>query len=304
MAVVFVWDNLFFIRKNMSKPYKRNGEVIDMSVFPEGMQRLAMGIEYNGELFRGFQSQTSGVPTVQQALEEALSSICDEKITLVCAGRTDMGVHATNQVIHFDTLAERPDRAWLRGANTQLTTGISIHWVKKVTPFFHSRFSAQARTYRYIIFNNPTPSALMDGLVTWDRRRLNLSAMQIGSQFLLGEHDFSAFRGADCQAKNPVRRIDKIEICRMGQFIVIEVMATAFLYHMVRNIVGVLTAVAAGDKPIEWVQEVLSSKDRRNGGVTAPAAGLYLVQVDYDADFDLPAQSKGPSIVSNLDLNS
>ncbi|MGH1486084.1 MAG: tRNA pseudouridine(38-40) synthase TruA [Cellvibrionaceae bacterium] len=284
----------------MLKPYKRNCEVSDISTFPEGMQRIAMGIEYNGRLFRGFQSQSSGVPTVQQSLEDSLTSICNESITLVCAGRTDMGVHATNQVIHFDTLADRPERAWLRGANTRLSTGISIRWAQAVAPAFHARFSAQSRVYRYIIYNVSTPSALMDGLVTWDRRRLDVSAMIDGSQYLIGEHNFNAFRGADCQAKNPVRRIDRINIKRCGDFIVIEVQATAFLYHMVRNIVGVLGAVAAGEKSSTWVKEVLDSQDRRCGGVTAPAAGLYLVRVEYDSKFNLPLRDKGPYILSGL----
>ena len=282
----------------MSKLYKRNCEVSASAAFPKGMHRIAMGIEYNGRLFHGFQSQASGVPTVQQSLEASLTSICDEPITLVCAGRTDRGVHATNQVIHFDTVANRPERAWLRGANTRLPTGVSIRWAQAVSPLFHARFSAQSRIYRYIIYTAATPSALMNGLVTWDRRRLDVSAMIAGSQHLLGEHNFNAFRGADCQANNPVRRIDSIDIKRCGDFIVIEVQATAFLYHMVRNIVGVLSAVAAGEKPSIWVKVVLDSQDRRCGGVTAPAAGLYLVRVEYDADFKLPIRDKGPYILS------
>ncbi len=284
----------------MLKPYKRNGEVLDPIQFPEGMQRIALGVEYNGSLFRGFQAQNSGVPTVQQALESSLSKICDEAITLVCAGRTDMGVHATNQVIHFDTLAIRPEKAWLRGANTHLPRGVTIRWSQTVPPTFHSRFSACSRTYRYVIYNVATPSALMDNLVTWDRRRLDIDAMIAGSRYLLGEHNFNAFRGADCQAKNPVRRIDIIDIQRFGDFIVIEVMATAFLYHMVRNIVGVLSAVAAGEKPAKWVKEVLDSQDRRCGGVTAPAAGLYLVEVEYASHFGIPSCPKGPYILAGL----
>lgn len=284
----------------MNKPYKRNGEILDPNLFPEEMQRIALGIEYNGSLFRGFQAQSSGVPTVQQALEHALSRICDEDIKLVCAGRTDMGVHATNQVIHFDTLAKRPEKAWLRGANTHLPAGVSIRWAQTVNPLFHARFSARSRSYRYVIYNTKTPSALMDKLVTWDRRNLDLEAMRAGSRYLLGEHDFSAFRGADCQAKNPVRKIDSIHIERKGDFIMLEVTATAFLYHMVRNIVGVLLAVASGEKPVEWVASVLASRDRRCASVTAPAAGLYLVHVGYEKKFALPQTPKGPYIVSGL----
>ena len=284
----------------MFKPYKRNTEIHDLSIFPDGMQRIAMGIEYKGNLFHGFQSQASGVKTIQQALEHALSAICNEKITVVCAGRTDMGVHATNQIIHFDTLAERPERAWLRGANTQLPSGITIRWAKTVSPLFHARFSALSRTYRYIIYNSPTPSALVSEQVTWDRRRLNSEDMIVGSKHLLGEHNFNAFRGAGCQAKNPVRRIEKIVIERCKNFIVIEVQATAFLYHMVRNIVGTLSAVAAGEKKTAWVKQVLASQDRRCASVTAPAAGLYLVKVGYDSVYQLPSNEKGPYIISGL----
>ncbi len=280
--------------------YKRNCEIRDINLFPEGMSRIALGVEYKGNLFRGFQSQSSGVPTVQQTLESSLSAICNEPVTLVCAGRTDTGVHATNQIVHFDTIAQRPEKAWLRGANTKLSEGVSIRWAQPVSPLFHARFSARSRTYRYVIYNTKTPSALMDKLVTWDRRRFDIDAMIEGSRYLLGEHNFNAFRGADCQAKTPFRRIDAITINRCGDFIIIEVSATAFLYHMVRNIVGVLTAVAAGEKPSSWVGEVLASEDRCCAGVTAPAAGLYLVDVEYDTDFNLPINSKGPPIIAGM----
>lgn len=280
--------------------YKRNCEIRDNHLFPEGMTRIALGVEYKGNLFHGFQSQRSGVPTVQQTLESSLSDICNEPITLVCAGRTDMGVHATNQVVHFDTIAQRPEKAWLRGANTKLKEGASIRWAQPVSPLFHARFSARSRTYRYVIYNTKTPSALMDKLVTWDRRRFNIDAMIKGSRYLLGEHNFNAFRGSDCQAKTPFRRIDAITINKCSDFIVIEVTATAFLYHMVRNIVGVLTAVGAGEKSPSWVGEVLASEDRCCAGVTAPAAGLYLVSVVYDPHFNLPVASKGPPIIAGL----
>lgn len=276
------------------KIYTRNCEIIDRALFPEGMQRIAMGIEYKGSKFSGFQSQSSGVPTVQQSLERALSSICDEPITLVCAGRTDKGVHATGQVIHFDTQAIRPQKAWLRGANTKLPDGVSIRWVKEVDPSFHSRFSAHSRCYRYIIHNTDTPSALLRRTVTWDRRRFDLQAMEQGSRYLLGEHDFSAFRGADCQARNPVRLMQRISINKINEFIVIEVQATAFLYHMVRNIVGVLAAVACESQSPEWVAKVLASRDRTQASVTAPADGLYLVGVEYPQHHNLPAWPKGP----------
>lgn len=278
------------------KHYKRNCEIVVGSElqFPEGMHRIVLGIEYAGYGFHGFQSQPHDPQTVQEGLEKALSAIANEPIKLVCAGRTDAGVHATNQVVHFDTMAKRIDRAWLRGANTQLPDGIAIRWVKHVTPDFHSRFSARSRTYRYVIYNTQTPSALLKRYVTWDRRTLDVALMVQASRSLLGEHDFSAFRAIQCQANNPVRHMKRIDISQQKDFIVIEVEATAFLYHMVRNIVGVLSSIAAGEKPVTWAAEVLESRDRQQGGVTAPADGLYLVSVDYDNNYNLPVRDKGP----------
>ena len=280
------------------KLYKRNCDVSRSCKFPEGMRRIALGIEYCGHLFHGFQAQNHDEQTIQHGLEKALSKIANEPISLVCAGRTDAGVHATNQVVHFDTMAVRPDSAWLRGANTQLPEGIAIRWVRRVEPQFHARFSAEARTYRYVIYNSNTPSALLNHYVTWDRRTLNIEAMSQASNALLGEHDFSAFRAVQCQARNPVRRMDRIDITPQGDFIVIEVKATAFLYHMVRNIVGVLSAIGAGEKPVEWAKQVLESKDRRCGGVTAPPDGLYLVAIDYDDQYDIPVRPLGPYLLS------
>jgi tRNA pseudouridine38-40 synthase len=283
---------------NMSekKHYKRNSEVLEGGdvIFPEGMQRIALGIEYAGYFFHGFQSQPHDPQTIQEGIEKALSAIANEPVKLVCAGRTDAGVHATNQVVHFDTVAKRADSAWLRGANTQLPEGIAIRWVKHVSPDFHSRFSARSRTYRYVIYNTQTPSALLNHYVTWDRRRLDVALMVEASQALLGEHDFSAFRAIQCQANNPVRRMKRIDITQHNDFIVIEVEATAFLYHMVRNIVGVLSSIAAGEKPVAWAAEVLASRDRQQGGVTAPSDGLYLVSVEYDNKYNLPVRAKGP----------
>ena len=258
------------------------------------MQRIALGIEYSGHLFHGFQSQKHDTQTVQQGLEKAISHIANEPLHIVCAGRTDAGVHATQQIIHFDTLATRPESAWLRGANTQLPEGIAIRWMQAVQPQFHARFSARSRTYRYVIYNTNTPSALLNHYVTWDRRRFDVDAMAAAAQALIGEHDFSAFRAVQCQARNPVRHMHHISVSRQNDFIVVEVKATAFLYHMVRNIMGVLMSIAAGEKPIIWAKQVLESRDRRCGGVTAPADGLYLVAVEYDSGFNLPAVDVGP----------
>lgn len=281
------------------KPYRRNCDIEMTDGFPEGMHRIALGIEYVGHLFHGFQSQPHDANTVQTALERALSSIADEPITLVCAGRTDAGVHATNQVVHFDTIAVRGETAWLRGANAKLPDGVAIRWAQEVSPFFHSRFSAQHRTYRYIIYNAVTHSALLKHFVTWDRRQLDTHAMYQASQVLIGQHDFSAFRASQCQAKNAVRNIHYITLSRQDDFIVLEIQATAFLYHMVRNIVGVLTAIGAGDQPVSWAQEVLDGKNRQAAGVTASPDGLYLVDVCYEKAHNLSLRPKGPYFLAS-----
>lgn len=287
-----------FSGNSPKKLYTRNCEVTPDCEFPDGMQRIALGIEYSGHLFHGFQAQSHDTCTIQHGLEVALSTIANEPVKLVCAGRTDAGVHATNQVIHFDTLAVRPEKAWLRGANTHLPEGVAIRWMQQVPAEFHARFSARSRTYRYIIYNTPTPSALLKHYVTWDRRKLNVDDMALASQALLGEHDFSAFRASQCQANNPIRRMDRIDISQKEDFIVVEIQATAFLYHMVRNIMGVLLAIAAGEKPVEWCQQVLEGRDRQKAGVTAPAGGLYLVAIDYPPSFAIPKRPMGPYILS------
>jgi tRNA pseudouridine38-40 synthase len=272
----------------VSKPYARNGEVVADTVWPDGMNRVALGIEYKGTDFHGFQVQPSGVKTVQQALETALSKVANEAITLVCAGRTDAGVHATSQVIHFDTLSVRPEKAWLRGTRPYLPDSISVRWAKPVVPQFHARFSALTRTYRYLITDAKTPSGLLHDQITWSSRPLDVELMREGAAFLVGRHDFTSFRATQCQAKSPVREINYMHVVRRGDLIIVEVQANAFLHHMVRNMVGVLMAVGAGDKPPIWVAEVLAARDRSAGGVTAKPFGLYLVGVDYPADFGLP----------------
>ncbi|TQV67692.1 tRNA pseudouridine(38-40) synthase TruA [Exilibacterium tricleocarpae] len=276
------------------RPYTRNGEFLPGQQWPPGMTRVALSVEYNGVPYHGFQAQRTGVATVQRTLEAALSKIAAEAITLVCAGRTDAAVHATNQVVHFDTLAERRDRAWVLGTNTHLPDTISVRWSRVVEPQFHARFSARCRTYRYLIYNGAVRTALQHDQFTYFHRALDLEAMRAGAATLLGEHDFSAFRASQCQAKNPVRRIDRLDIARFGDLVILEVRANAFLHHMVRNIAGVLLAVGCGDCPPGWVAEVLASRDRNAAGVTAPAAGLYLVAIDYPARFGLPPQVPGP----------
>lgn len=282
------------IHTSKVKLYERNGEILDPQLWPEGMQRVALGIEYKGTDFHGFQIQPGGVKTVQQALEKALSVVADEKITMVCAGRTDAGVHATNQVIHFDTLALRPEKAWVKGVRPHLPEGVGVKWAVKVDPGFHARFSALRRTYRYLISDAVTSSALLHDQVTWSQHRLDVDAMTLGAAHLVGEHDFTSFRATQCQAKSPIRHIDYVHLARKGDLIILEIQANAFLHHMVRNIVGVLMQVGAGFKDPGWVGQVLSARDRRAGGVTAKPFGLYLVNVEYPSVFALPAELPGP----------
>ena len=286
----FMSDN--FIPK--TKVYVRNGEIVSDTIFPEGMQRVALAVEYKGTDFHGFQAQPNGLKTVQQALEKALSKVANEEVTLVCAGRTDAGVHATNQVVHFDTMAKRLPKAWVMGTRPHLPDSVGVNWAQDVTPQFHARFSALNRTYRYLISDAKTSSALLHDQITWSSRPLDLFKMREGAAYLVGRHDFTSFRATQCQAKSPIRQIHYMHIIRRGDLIVLEVQANAFLHHMVRNIVGVLLAVGAGDKPASWVGEILAAKDRSAGGVTAKPYGLYLVSVDFPEEFNLPKGLPGP----------
>ncbi len=267
--------------------------------FPEGMQRIALGLEYNGHHFHGFQKQKSAVVTVQAALEQALSSVANETVTLVCAGRTDAGVHATNQVIHFDTLADRPDTAWLHGVNSQLPEGLRVQWVKPVGPHFHARFSAHARSYRYLLYCSPVRPAILSQQLSWTQWQLNAESMHAAAQYLVGEQDFSSFRAAQCQAASPIREVQHASILRKRELIVFEVRANAFLYHMVRNMVGALMEVGRGAQEPLWIKSVLAHKDRSKAPAMAGPQGLYLVDVVYPAEFDLPKNEKGPLFLEN-----
>jgi tRNA pseudouridine38-40 synthase len=228
---------------------------------------------------------------VQSCLEQALTKVANHPVSLICAGRTDAGVHGIGQVVHFDTTAVRSERAWVLGGNANLPLDLSLSWARAVADDFHARFSALARRYRYLIFNQPHRSALWHQRASWCYRPLDAERMHAAGQALVGEHDFSSFRAAECQARHPIRHILELTVRRQGDGVVLEVEANAFLHHMVRNIAGVLLAIGAGDRPVEWAREVLERRDRTQGGVTAPAEGLYLLAVRYPERFGLPAHS-------------
>jgi len=225
---------------------------------------------------------------VQQRLEEALSLVANEAVEVVCAGRTDTGVHASGQVVHFDTSSERSGRGWLLGANSSLPDDISVSWAQPVTDDFHARFSATARSYRYDILNRLERSALYRDRAWWVYQPLDSNLMHEAAGQLLGKHDFSAFRAAGCQASSAVREIKSIAVTRNGDWLTLRVTANAFLQHMVRNIAGTLVAIGLGEQDVEWITGVLESKDRKAGGIAAPPHGLTLVSVDYPASFKIP----------------
>src|SRR5690554_3184700 len=266
-----------------------------------GFTRIALGIDYKGSNYRGFQLQPDGVPSVQGAVEQALQQVnAGLSVRLSCAGRTDAMVHACGQVVHFDTPHVRPMRAWVMGANRYLPSDISVTWAKEMPADFHSRFSAVARRYRYVIYSDEIRPAHLGQEVTWTHRQLDVERMQNAAQCLVETHDFSALRAAGCQARSPVRTIHHLRIIEFGKLIVIDVRANAFLHHMVRNIAGVLMMIGAGDRPIKWAKEVLESRDRSMGGVTAAPYGLYMVKVEYPEQFILPERFLGPHFLSGL----
>ena len=249
--------------------------------------KIALGIEYQGRRYLGWQRQHDG-PTVQATLEAALTGIAGQPLSVICAGRTDRGVHAVQQVVHFETGAMRPLRAWVLGTNGALPTDVAVIWAREMAGDFHARFSASQRTYQYIILNRRARPALLDGLVSWECRALDVAKMARAARPLVGEHDFSSFRAAGCQAGSSRRRVHSLTLRRLGAFIVITIRANGFLQHMVRNIAGVLLAIGRGRRETGWAAEVLAAKDRRMAGATAPAAGLYLVNATYPARFAIP----------------
>ncbi|MCH9693096.1 MAG: tRNA pseudouridine(38-40) synthase TruA [Gammaproteobacteria bacterium] len=249
--------------------------------------RIALGIEYDGTAYNGWQRQNTGLG-VQQRVEEALSRVANCAIEVTCAGRTDTGVHATGQVVHFDTESAREDRGWLLGANSNLPDDIAVTWARQVSEDFHARFSATGRNYRYRILNRLQRSAMHRHRAWWVYSPLDAGRMHAAAQALLGEHDFSAFRAAGCRANTPQRRISHISVERSGDWITLLVSANAFLQHMVRNITGTLAVVGDGEQDPGWVAEVLSSRDRKEGGIAAPPHGLTLMSVDYPASMQIP----------------
>ncbi len=257
--------------------------------------RIALGIEYDGTGYNGWQRQKTGLG-VQQRLEEALARVADESVEVVCAGRTDAGVHASGQVVHFDTRSERNSRGWLLGANSNLPDDINVTWAQPVDDEFHARFSAITRRYQYRILNRLERSSLHRNRAWWVYETLDAAAMHAAAQRLLGKHDFSAFRAAGCQASTAVREIGGIAVTRDGDWLTLDVTANAFLQHMVRNMVGTLAAIGLGEQDIDWVSDVLTSRDRKAGGIAAPPHGLTLVSVDYPLSFEIPdAVNYGPS---------
>lgn len=253
--------------------------------------RIALGLEYDGSSYHGWQSQKNGV-TVQETLEQSLSKIANHSITVVVAGRTDAGVHATAQVVHFDTTAERPLYAWVRGGNANLPPQIRVRWATDVDESFHARFCAIERHYRYLIINRAIAPAILHQRVTCIRQPLDDQAMHRAAQCLVGEHDFSSFRASGCQSKSPVRCINAIRVTRRGGMLAIEVSANAFLHHMIRNIAGTLFTVGLAEQSEHWVAEVLTARDRTVAGITAPPDGLYLTGVCYPDRYAIPPASE------------
>ena len=253
--------------------------------------RIALAVEYDGSGFRGWQTQPGG-GTVQDALQDALQRFATVPVQVVCAGRTDAGVHATGQVVHFDTALDRSMYAWVRGANTFLPAAVAVRWAQAVTSDFHARSSAYSRHYRYLLINRPHRTGVWHGRVGWYHHPLNLELMQAAAEQLLGEHDFSAFRAAECQAKSPVKIMRRADIQRCGDLLVFDFEASAFLHHMVRNLVGSLVDVGQGKHPPEWIAELLAKGDRRLAAPTFAAAGLYLVTVRYLPHWGLPSSDE------------
>ncbi|MBF0218847.1 MAG: tRNA pseudouridine(38-40) synthase TruA [Gammaproteobacteria bacterium] len=266
--------------------------------------RIALGVEYDGTGYCGWQLQ-QGALTVQAVVEAALAQVAAHPVRVSCAGRTDTGVHAEGQVVHFDSDAVRTERSWVFGANANLPKDVVITWARPVDNRFHARFSATGRAYRYLIYSRAVRPTFLAGRVTWSHTPLQLQPMREAAQLLLGRHDFTTFRAVACQAKSPVREIRRLDMMQQGAFTVIEVEADGFLHHMVRNIAGVLMKIGRGEAAPTWCGEILAARDRREGGITAPPSGLYLTRVDYPEAFALPnVKQQTATILSSLAIPS
>ncbi len=255
----------------------------------EDAMRIALGLSYDGAPYRGWQTQPHG-ETIQDTLEQALAGFLDRKTGTICAGRTDAGVHALEQVVHLDTDAHRSRQSWVRGLNALLPSAVTVNWAVQVPNAFHARFSATARTYVYVLRNQPIRSAFMHQRVGWVFRPLDVHRMRDASRRLLGEHDFSCFRSSQCQAASPVRTLHTLDLYESRPYIVLTFTANAFLHHMIRNIVGALIAVGTGKQDAGWIDTILASRDRSLSAPTFSPAGLYLAGVQYPGDYDLPAE--------------
>ena len=264
------------------------------------ISRIALGIEYNGARYRGFQRQQEGIASIQEVLEQAISRVANTPINVFVAGRTDAGVHASGQVVHFDTSVTRSMDAWMLGTTANLPKDISVTWAKEVPESFHARYKAFARRYRYVIYNDLIRPAHLNEEVTWNYRPLDIDKMQEAANHFLGKHDFTSFRALQCQAKSPIKTIEHFKIIRFGKLIILDIKADAFLHHMVRNFAGLLMTIGAGERSPLWAKEALEALDRTKAGVTAPPYGLYLVNVEYPEEFDIPKRFIGPHFLSGL----
>ncbi len=249
--------------------------------------RIALGLEYDGRHFCGWQTQSNGCG-IQDRLEHALSQLSQHPVSVVAAGRTDTGVHALSQVIHFDTETDRPDSAWIRGVNAHLPPYVRVMWAVPVDDTFHARFSARSRHYQFLLFNHPIAPAIMSGKSSWFHLPLDLKKMNEAAEYLEGEHDFSAFRAAECQAKSPIRNLSQANIVKHGDYLVFNFSANAFLHHQVRNMVGALVYVGKGNYSPDFIKTLLASKDRTKSPPTFSPDGLYLTGVDYETACELP----------------
>jgi tRNA pseudouridine38-40 synthase len=254
--------------------------------------RIALGLEYDGSSFAGWQAQPHG-NTVQDVLERALAAVAGEPLRATCAGRTDAGVHALAQVAHVDTPVARPESAWVRGVNSHLPPSVAVRWARAVPEDFHARFSAVSRSYCYLLLNRPVRPAILNGKVGWFHRPLDLEAMRTAAAHLLGEHDFSAFRAAECQAKSPIKRMNRAEVTRQGDMLRFDFRADAFLHHMVRNIIGALVYVGKAKHSPAWIDSLLQERDRTRAAPTFASAGLYFMGVEYPQAFGLPPPAAG-----------